>query len=196
MTFNPDLSEKGKNLARKRRILPQKTVFWVLESLLSKSLQILSRLFLQEAKKTCSLQVETSCSTVLNSVSQCARVRMSNMSDKTWIGVPGEQNPFLAAWIANWTINLWHAGISGEELGGSKLLVKNSRKIWSKTSFLFSVSCDTRLSNVFSKFPKSSSLKFCFSELRSCFCPSENLRTFAWVAMIITARHLNFIFWY
>ena len=126
MTFNPDLSEKGKNLARKRRILPQKTVFWVLESLLSKSLQILSRLFLQEAKKTCSLQVETwivliksvsiyltnherklltSCSTVLNSVSQCARVRMSNMSDKTWIGVPGEQNPFLAAWNApsNWS---------------------------------------------------------------------------------------------
>ncbi len=46
MTLRPDRSEKGKNLARKRRMRPQKTVFWVRESRRSRSLQIRSRLFL------------------------------------------------------------------------------------------------------------------------------------------------------
>ena len=97
MTFNPDLSENGKNLARNRRILPQNTVFWVLDSLLRRSLQIRRRLFFPEAKNNGSRQVATSCSTVLKSCSQLLRVRMSNMSDSTWMAVPGEQWPFLAA---------------------------------------------------------------------------------------------------
>ena len=55
-----DLSEKGKNLARKRRILPQNTVFWVRLNRRRRSLQILSKLFfVKEVKKTVSLQVDT-----------------------------------------------------------------------------------------------------------------------------------------
>ena len=58
--FNCNLSEKGKNLARKRRILPQNTVFWVRLSLRRRSLQILSKLFfVKDVKKTVSLHVDT-----------------------------------------------------------------------------------------------------------------------------------------
>jgi hypothetical protein len=37
LVYSPDRSENGKNFARKRRILPQKTVFWDRDNLLSKS---------------------------------------------------------------------------------------------------------------------------------------------------------------
>jgi len=37
MTLSPDRSENGKNFARKRRILPQKTVFWERDKRRSKS---------------------------------------------------------------------------------------------------------------------------------------------------------------
>ena len=48
ITFSADLSEKGKNLERNNRILPQSTVFCVLESQRNKSLQIRNRLFLMD----------------------------------------------------------------------------------------------------------------------------------------------------
>ena len=101
-------------MARKRRILPQNTVFCVRLSRRRRSLQILSRLFLvNEVKKTVSLHVDTfelnsviillyqqeitSCSTVLNNSSQLSKVSTSNMSDRRVIGVPEEQRAFLAA---------------------------------------------------------------------------------------------------
>ena len=47
-------------MAKNRRILPQKTVFWVRLSRLKRSLQILSKLFLVKfVKKTVSLHVDT-----------------------------------------------------------------------------------------------------------------------------------------
>ena len=36
-TFKPDLSENGKNFAKNRRIRPQNSVFWDLDSLRSRS---------------------------------------------------------------------------------------------------------------------------------------------------------------
>ena len=45
ITLRADLSENGKNLERKSRILPQNTVFWVRESRRNRSLQIRNRLF-------------------------------------------------------------------------------------------------------------------------------------------------------
>lgn len=53
-TFSPDLSENGKNFARKSKMRPQNTVFCDLDKRLSKSLHIRRRLFLQAAKNNCS----------------------------------------------------------------------------------------------------------------------------------------------
>jgi len=37
-TFKPDRSEKGKNFAKKSKILPQKTVFWLRDKRRNKSM--------------------------------------------------------------------------------------------------------------------------------------------------------------
>lgn len=50
MTFNPDLSDMGKNLARNSKILPQNTVFWVLDNRRKRSLQMRSKWFFTIAK--------------------------------------------------------------------------------------------------------------------------------------------------
>ena len=109
-TFNCNLSEKGKNLARKRRILPQNTVFWVRLSLRRRSLQILSKLFfVKDVKKTVSLHVDT-----------CTM---------QWKGKLNQGLPLVRRF---WTIPHSFPGWAGRtcQKGGWLVFQKNTRPSW------------------------------------------------------------------
>ena len=99
--FSPDLSENGKNLAKKSSIRPQKTVFWDLESLRNRSLQILNKWFLQGVKNWSSLNALTFSSTNWNSSSHMSRVTTSNTSPSRTTAIEIEVSSFFEDSMAN-----------------------------------------------------------------------------------------------
>lgn len=127
--FSPDRSENGKNDARNSRMRPQKTVFWAREKRFSKSLHILSKLFLHDENIQFSFQMDTFFSTYENIASHCSNVTASNTSPNSTTG------------MVDVAISSRHAAID-RVINASILSVsvmasfsKTSRNAWSKMVF-------------------------------------------------------------
>lgn len=99
--FKPDLSEKGKNFARNNKILPQNTVCCDRDSLLSKSLHILNKLFLQAVKNRSSFHTVTLFSTKVNNCSHLSSVIESKMSPSNITGILAVARSFLHSSMQN-----------------------------------------------------------------------------------------------